>query len=151
MEPLVSVSRLNSLLSQPVLLITWATVRGRLGQGWQFAGWCWIRRKLPWCQYTSRKKSAYTLKRISSHSLQHIPTFITHITDTGAAPASPAALEAAAEPMQRKLPAWAASQGIATICFRCYPFYHHSFSQSQVMAPYSTQKSILTHFNNTGQ
>lgn len=77
MEPLVSASGLSSLLSQPVPLIIWATGRGRLGQGWQFTGWCWIRIKLTWCQYTSRKKSAYVVKRICSFSLQWIPVFVT--------------------------------------------------------------------------
>lgn len=147
MEPLASVSGLNSLLSQPGLLIIWATVRGRLGQGWQFAGWCWIRRKFMWCQYTWRKKSAYALKRICSLSLQWIPVFVTHISDTGAAPA---ALEPELSPA-KEISARAASRGTASICFRCYPFYHHSFSQNKVMATYSTQKSILTQFNRTIQ
>lgn len=68
----ISLSRLHSLLSQPGPLIIWATVRGRLGQGWQSAGWCWIRRKFTWCQHTSRQKSAPAVKRISPLSVQPV-------------------------------------------------------------------------------
>lgn len=93
--------------------------------------------------------SSWTEKDLSPFYAACVPTFVLHITDTGLPQLPQLPWNQQLSP--RKLSAWAASQGIATVCFRCYPFYHHSFSKNQVMATYSTQKSILTQFNSTGQ
>lgn len=87
--------------------------------------------------------SSCSEKDLSPFCAACAPTFVVPIPDTGAA------LGPAAEPWE--LSARAASQETATICFRCYPSYPHSFSQNQVMATYATQQSTLIQFNSTGQ
>lgn len=147
----ISLSQLSQLSPQPASAIDYLghcqrEIRTRLTV-------CWLMlnqdktHMMPVC--FKEEFSLCTEKDLFPFHAACIPAFVLHITDTGLHQLPQLPWNQQLSP--RKLSAWATSQGIATICFRWYPFYHRSFSQNQVMATYSTQKSVLTQFNSTGQ